>query len=47
MIPTNILSYVKVEAWRADALSVTLQPAWARQQGKGQFLPLARSGDST
>ena len=38
-IRTNSLSYLKIETRPSDALGLTLQPYWAHQQGKGQFLP--------
>lgn len=38
-IRTNSLGYVKIEAPISDGFAVSVQPYWAHQQGKGQFLP--------
>lgn len=38
-IRTNSLVYARFEAPVNDTLNVSLQPYWAHQQGKGQFLP--------
>ncbi|MEN9634635.1 MAG: hypothetical protein RL077_3039 [Verrucomicrobiota bacterium] len=38
-IRTNSLVYTKLEAEIGSGLRLSLQPYWAHQQGKGQFLP--------
>ena len=38
-IRTNSLGYVKLELPLSDDLKFSVQPYWAHQQGKGQFLP--------
>jgi iron complex outermembrane receptor protein len=38
-IRTNSLTYLKAETRLADGLSLNVQPYWAYQNGKGQFLP--------
>ena len=38
-IRTNSLSYLKFEARPDAAIGLIVQPYWAHQQGKGQFLP--------
>jgi iron complex outermembrane receptor protein len=38
-IRTNSLVYLKLEGEAAPGLQYSLQPYWAHQQGKGQFLP--------
>jgi iron complex outermembrane receptor protein len=38
-IRTNSLAYVKADTTISPALRVSIQPYWAHQQGKGQFLP--------